>query len=121
VRLCYEEQNMTDALSKRGDITPEIFDHLVGLAALALDKEEKAYLRKELNGQLRAIRALDAIELDEDLPVTTHGVPYPDAARPPIRQDEPRPPDKADSILAQAPEVENRYLVVPDIPQEALE
>jgi len=95
----------------QGEISAEVFDRLVELAALALEPEERDYLRRELNGQLRAIRALDAIDVDETLPITSHGVPYSDATRPGIRKD----------ILAQAPEVENRYLVVPDIPQEALE
>ncbi len=105
----------------QGEISAEVFDHLVALAALALDAEEKGYLLGELNGQLRAIRALDAIDVDDDLPITTHGVPFSEGTRPVIWDDRARNADKADAILAQAPEVENRYLVVPDIPQEALE
>jgi aspartyl-tRNA(Asn)/glutamyl-tRNA(Gln) amidotransferase subunit C len=107
--------------STGGEISPEVFAHLVELAALALDPDESEYLRQQLNGQLRAIRALDAIELDEDLPITSHGVPYSAEQRPRIRDDEARDSAQADAILDQAPEVENRYLVVPDIPQEALE
>ncbi len=105
----------------QGEISAEVFDRLVELAALALEPEERDYLRRELNGQLRAIRALDAIDVDETLPITSHGVPYSDATRPGIRKDRAQEADNADAILAQAPEVENRYLVVPDIPQEALE
>jgi aspartyl-tRNA(Asn)/glutamyl-tRNA(Gln) amidotransferase subunit C len=107
--------------STRGEISPEVFAHLVELAALALDPDESEYLRQQLNGQLRAIRALDAIELDEDLPITSHGVPYSAEQRPRIRGDAARESAQADAILDQAPEVQNRYLVVPDIPQEALE
>jgi hypothetical protein len=35
-------------------ITQELFDHLVGLAALELSPQEAEYLRKELNNQLMA-------------------------------------------------------------------
>lgn len=112
---------MSEKQPDTGEISVDVFDHLVELAALALDPEEGEYLRGELNGQLRAIRALDAIEVDENLPITSHGVPYTEGTRPGIRQDEARNAHQADAILSQAPEVENRYLVVPDIPQEALE
>jgi len=112
---------MSEERSGRGEISVNVFDHLVELAALALDPEEREYLRRELNGQLRAIRALEAIDVDEALPITSHGVPYSDATRPSIRIDKARDAKLAEAILAQAPMVENRYLVVPDIPQEALE
>jgi len=44
------------------EITREIFDYLVDLAALEMDDEEAVYLRNELNNQLDAIRELEAIE-----------------------------------------------------------
>jgi Asp-tRNA(Asn)/Glu-tRNA(Gln) amidotransferase C subunit len=31
------------------EITPEVFNHLVTLAALELDEKQAAYLRRELN------------------------------------------------------------------------
>ena len=46
-------------------ITPEIFAHLVDLAALELSPEEAEYLRRQLNNQLKAIHELEAIPLDE--------------------------------------------------------
>lgn len=112
---------MPEEKSTQGEISVEVFEHLVALAALALDADEGEYLRSQLNGQLRAIRALDAIEVPDDLPITSHGVPYSEPNRPEIREDRANNPGLADKILAQAPEVEDRYLVVPDIPQEALE
>jgi aspartyl-tRNA(Asn)/glutamyl-tRNA(Gln) amidotransferase subunit C len=115
------EARMARGKPARSEITPQIFAHLVDLAALALEDDEREYLRRELNSQLKAIRELDAIEVDDDLPITSHGVPYSATSRPEIRKDVARPGDQADAILGQAPEVENRYLVVPDIPQEALE
>lgn len=102
-------------------ITLEIFEHLVELAALELTPEEAEYLRRELNSQLQAIRDLEAIELDSDLPITSHGVPYPRHSRPALREDTARPSKTADAILDQAPQVEERYVVVPDIPHTVLE
>ena len=102
-------------------ITPEIFQHLVALAALELDAEEAEYLRRQLNGQLRAIAELESIDLDGQAPVTSHGVPYGPSIRPPLRGDDVRPAAEADAILAQAPETEERYIVVPDIPHTELE
>ena len=102
-------------------ITPEVFAHLVELAALALDPEEGKYLREELNHQLKAIRELESIELDDGVPITSHGVPYDGAILPPIREDIREESSKADAIVAGAPESEARYIVVPDIPHEELE
>jgi len=102
-------------------VTPEIFRHLVDLAALELDEGEAEYLRRQLNGQLKAIAELESIELDPQTPVTSHGVPYPATIRPPLRPDEVRLAPEADDILAQVPETEERYIVVPDIPHTDLE
>jgi len=102
-------------------ITVDIFNHLVNLAAFELSPEEGEYLRKELNEQLRAIRELEAIEVSEEIPITSHGVPYSAAIRPSLREDIIEMCPEADDILDQAPEVEERYIAVPDIPSEALE
>lgn len=104
-----------------GALSREVFDHLVELAALALEVEEAAYLLREMNGQLEAIRELEAIEVDEGVPITSHGVPYREAIRPPLREDEIQACDEAEDILEQAPELEDRYVVVPDIPHTELE
>ena len=101
-------------------ITPEIFRHLVDLAALELEDSEADYLRGQLNGQLKAIAELESIELDPQTPVTSHGVPYPESIRPPLRDDDIRSAREADAILAQAPSTEDRYIVVPDIPHTDL-
>jgi aspartyl-tRNA(Asn)/glutamyl-tRNA(Gln) amidotransferase subunit C len=101
-------------------ITPEIFQHLVELAALALDEEEASYLRRELNGQLKAIHELESIEVAEDVPITSHGVPYSEVISAQLRKDVIDSCKEADDILAQAPEVEDRLFVVPDIPHEDL-
>jgi aspartyl/glutamyl-tRNA(Asn/Gln) amidotransferase C subunit len=103
------------------EITRELFDHLADLAALGLDEDEAEYLRNELNNQLQAIYELEAIEVGGDVEITSHGVPYTDAIRPGLRNDVIDPCKEADDILDQAAEVQDRYIVVPDIPAEELE
>ncbi len=98
------------------EITPELFEHLVLLAALELSPQEAEYLRRELNNQLKAIHELEAIPLEADTPVTSHGVPYTAEIAPSIREDTWQPYPDAHEILAQAPQTEAGYIVVPDIP-----
>ena len=104
-----------------GPITPEVFDHLVELAQFELIDAERDYLRAELNGQLKAIRQLEAMGVGADVPITSHGVPYGPAIRPPLRRDEIQGSPLADAIVQGAPKTQDRYLVVPDIPHEELE
>lgn len=103
------------------DISPELFQHLVQLAALELDPDEAEYLRGELNQQLKAIDELAAIPLDDRVPIASHGVPYAEAIRPHLRPDTWAAAGAQDAILAQAPETDDGYVVVPDIPKEDLE
>ncbi len=115
------EDALPPTLPSESSITPEIFQHLVSLAALELTEQETEYLRRELNQQLQVIRDLETIDLATDLPITSHGVPYSAETRPELRHDRAEPSDKADAILEQAPEVEERFIVVPDIPHTELE
>ncbi len=101
-------------------ITAEIFDHLVELAALELEPAEAEYLRAQLNSQLKAIRELEAMQVDPGIGITSHGVPYTPAISAVPRADVAASSDLADAILKQAPEVDGRYLVVPDIPHTEL-
>jgi aspartyl-tRNA(Asn)/glutamyl-tRNA(Gln) amidotransferase subunit C len=101
-------------------ITAVIFDHLVDLAALELEAKEAEYLRAQLNSQLKAIRELEAIEIDPAVGITSHGVPYTPEISAVPRADTATPSDRANAILRQAPEVDGRYLVVPDIPHTDL-
>ncbi len=103
------------------EITPEIFDHLVFLAALELAPAEAEYLRRELNSQLKAIHELEAIPLDPATPIASHGVPYPPAITPPLRPDAWAPFPDPQEILAQAPEIDDGYIIVPEIPHTELE
>lgn len=102
-------------------ITPEIFDHLVLLAALELSPEEAEYLRRQLNNQLNAIHELERIPVDKDTPLASHGIPYTPQITPPIRGDEWHPFPRPEEILEQAPETEDGYIIVPEIPHTELE
>ena len=104
------------------DISPELFDHLAELAALELRPDEREYLRGQLNGQLKAIHELERIPVPDDVPPAAHGVPYPPEIRPPLRADEAWVDAAlAERILAQAPETDEGYFVVPEIPHTELE
>ncbi len=102
------------------EITPELFNYLVELAALELTPEEGEYLRGQLNNQLKAIRELERIPVPDDVPAAARGVPYPAALRPALRADVPRPSDLADAIRGQAPDTDDGYFVVPEIPHTDL-
>ena len=102
-------------------ITPELFAHLVDLAALELTPEEGEYIRAQLNHQLKAIQELAAIPLDESLPVTSHGVAYTAAISQAPREDAWLACPNPEEILAQAPQFEEGYIIVPDIPHTKLE
>jgi aspartyl/glutamyl-tRNA(Asn/Gln) amidotransferase C subunit len=103
------------------EISPQIFGHLLQLAALEFSPEEGEYLRRELNRQLQAIHELKAIPLTDDLAITSHGVPFTPETSPPLRQDSWDACPFPDEIIAQAPEVEERYVIVPDIPHTELD
>jgi aspartyl/glutamyl-tRNA(Asn/Gln) amidotransferase C subunit len=102
-------------------INQETFAHLVDLAALELSAEEAEYLRQQLNNQLKAIHELEAIPIEEDVPVTSHGVPYTPAISPALRGDAWYPYPNPEDILGQAPQAEEGYIIVPDIPHTNLE
>lgn len=102
-------------------ISKETFDHLVDLAALELPPQEAEYILRELNNQLKAINELEAIPLDESLEITSHGVVYTRATSQLPREDVWRPHPNPEEILAQAPQVEGGYIIVPDIPTSKLD
>ena len=101
-------------------ISVEVFNHLVGLAALELSPEEAEYLRRQLNQQLQVIEQLKAIEMDENVPANLHGISYDRFNTLPIREDILKPCPDAKSILAQAPQSQDGFYSVPDIPHTAL-
>ncbi len=101
-------------------ITKEIFNHMVELAALELSSDEAEYLRKELNNQLSSIDELVAIDIDPNTPFAAHGVSYTKENSSSLREDIWKPFDDVDAIISQAPQLEDRAYVVPDIPHEDL-
>jgi len=103
------------------EISSDLFTHLVELAAFELSPEEAKYLHQQLNNQLKSIHELEAIPLDEQTPITSHGVPFTPAISPPIREDLWQPSIHSVEILSQAPETDEGYLIVPEIPHTDLE
>ena len=102
------------------EITPELFNHLVELAALELSVDEGEYLRKQLNNQLKAIHELESIPLDPATPVASHGVPYTAETTPAIREDIVFPYLETARLLQGSPEIDGNYIVVPEIPHQTL-
>jgi aspartyl-tRNA(Asn)/glutamyl-tRNA(Gln) amidotransferase subunit C len=102
-------------------ISREDFQKLADLASLELPEEEAEYLRKELNNQLISIEVLESIPIDAEISSAAHGLPYTDSNSPQPRSDVTRMDSHREEILAQAPELEEGYIVVPDIAQEELE
>jgi aspartyl/glutamyl-tRNA(Asn/Gln) amidotransferase C subunit len=103
------------------EISPELFAHLVELAALELSPEEGEYLRRQLNNQLKAIHELESIPLDPSTPVASHGVPYTAETSPAIRPDEWLAYPDPGRIIAGAPESDEGYIIVPEIPHQKLD
>ncbi|MCX6055838.1 MAG: aspartyl/glutamyl-tRNA amidotransferase subunit C [Chloroflexi bacterium] len=101
-------------------ITVEIFNHLVDLAALELSQEQGDYLRKQLNNQLKVIDELKEIPLEDNVPINLHGVPYSKENSSLPREDVWVPYPDPQEILAQSPLVEDGYIIVPDIPHTTL-
>lgn len=102
------------------EISPELFAHLVDLAALALSTDEADYLRRQMNNQLKAIHELESIPLDSEIVVAAHGIAYSPEMASKNRKDEWSAYSDPDMLLKQAPESENKYIIVPEIPHKDL-
>jgi aspartyl-tRNA(Asn)/glutamyl-tRNA(Gln) amidotransferase subunit C len=103
------------------EITPELFRHLVELAALELNPEETEYLRREMNNQLKSIHELVSIPIDSESPIASHGIPYSASISACIRPDKWYAYLEPGKLLAQAPETDEGYIVVPEIPHKDLD
>jgi len=103
------------------EISPELFAHLVDLAALELTPDESDYLRQQMNNQLKAINELVSIPLNSEIVVASHGIAYSPEISSKNRKDEWSAYPDPDTLLKQAPEVENDYIIVPEIPHKDLE
>lgn len=101
-------------------ISVDVFNHLVSLAALELDQDQAEYLRTQLNNQLKVIQELKAIPLDNNVPINLHGVPFEKEGSSVPREDVWKPYSDPQTILDQSPQIEDRYIIVPDIPHTTL-
>ena len=102
-------------------ISREDFLRLAELASLELPEEEAEYLRKELNNQMISIEVLESIPIDAETGTAAHGLPYTDYNSASPREDVSRQDPHRRDILDQAPELEDGYIVVPDISHQELE
>lgn len=102
-------------------ISREDFQRLAELASLELPEEEAEYLRKELNNQMLSIEVLESIPIDAETGTAAHGLPYTEYNSAAPRKDESRQDPHRQAILDQAPELEDGYIVVPDISHQELE
>lgn len=103
------------------EITKDIFAKLVSLAALELNPDEGEYLRGQLNKQLMAVHELESIPLSADVPLASHGVPFPAAVSPELRKDTWLPFPDSGEIMEQGPQTSDNYFVVPEILHTRLE
>ena len=102
-------------------ISPDVFERLAELASLELPEGESEYLRKELNNQMVSIEVLESIPIDAKTGSAAHGLPYTENNSPVPREDVSRKDPHREDILKQAPELEDGYIVVPDISHEELD
>ncbi len=102
-------------------ISPDLFNHLVELAALELSPEEAEYLRDQMNKQLKSIEELAAIPIPEGTPSAAHGVPFPAELRAALRKDTQVQAPEAADIRDGAPQTSDGYFVVPEIPHQDLD
>jgi aspartyl-tRNA(Asn)/glutamyl-tRNA(Gln) amidotransferase subunit C len=102
-------------------ITPDDFQRLADLASLELPPEEAEYLRRELNNQMISIEVLESIPIEMDADTAAHGLPYTEYNSQVPRKDQTHQDPHRQEILDQAPELEDGFIVVPDISHEELD
>ena len=102
-------------------ISREDFQRLAELASLELPEDEAEYLRGELNNQMISIEVLESIPIDAETDTAAHGLPYTDLNSAVPREDITQQDPHRQEILDQAPELEDGYIVVPDISHQELE
>jgi Asp-tRNA(Asn)/Glu-tRNA(Gln) amidotransferase C subunit len=68
-----------------------------------------------------SIEVLESIPIEADIETAAHGVPYTAVNSPQPRADISHKDPHRDDLLAQAPELEDGYIVVPDISHQELD
>ncbi|RKZ14453.1 Asp-tRNA(Asn)/Glu-tRNA(Gln) amidotransferase subunit GatC [bacterium] len=84
-----------------------MIDKLARLALLNLKEDEKKRLQKDIERILEHINQLKEVDV-EGIPPTYH----PEEMTIPLREDEPVDSGVADSIIQQAPEIEDKFIIV---------
>ncbi len=110
-----------EGLIMASKITPEDFQRLADLASLDLPEHEAEYLRRELNNQMVSIEVLESIPIEAGIDAAAHGLPYTEDNSALPREDLSRQDPHRQEILDQAPELEDGYIVVPDISHQELD
>lgn len=91
-------------------IDDSVVAHVARLSRLELTDEERARFRDQLGSILEYFRQLDALDLT-DVPATAHALSVTNV----LREDTPGPSLAREDVLANAPESENGYFVVPPV------
>jgi len=84
-----------------------MIDKLARLALLNLKEDEKRKLQEDIERILEHINQLKEVDV-EGIPPTYH----PEEMTIPLREDEPVDSGVADSIIQQAPEIEDKFIIV---------
>ena len=101
-------------------ISIKTFSQLAAVGGIELTADEAEDLRGEINRQMRVIRQLEAIPLEDHIRPVIRGNPYPEGVRCELREDIPLPFGNSDGIIAQAPSVRDRCIVSPDVPHQRI-
>src|SRR5262245_12352576 len=104
---------MSEPKMSEPKISLEEVEHVTRLARLALSPDEKARMRRELDGILAYIDKLRALDTDGVEP-TSHAVPLTNV----MRDDEPQPSLPVGEMLANAPDPNGALFRVPKIIEE---
>lgn len=91
-------------------ISREEVEHVARLARLELTPEEVERFREQLSAVLERATRIQSLDLD-DLPPTAHPIEL----RNVWREDVARPPEAAEAILENAPELQGSFFRVPKI------
>lgn len=91
-------------------IDDRVVAHVARLSRLNLSDDERARFRKQLGSILDYVRQLEALDLT-DVPATAHVLPVANV----MREDVPGECLPRDEALANAPEAEDGFFVVPPV------
>jgi aspartyl-tRNA(Asn)/glutamyl-tRNA(Gln) amidotransferase subunit C len=101
---------MTRRHHKKSPIDVSIIAHVARLSRLEVSPEETEAFRAQLGSILDHFRTLEALDVT-DVPATSHVLPVTNV----LREDVPGPCLPREEVLANAPEVEDGFIVVPPV------